>query len=101
MVPLYATMLAARRVLSQSGPFLVGSPIPAGDALSIAVSPDGAVLASAQREGAIAIIDTATGRPVGPSLHGHDGGVSDVEFSGDSRFIPMANGWLRPETMAK
>lgn len=85
-----ATMLAARRTLSQSGPFLVGSPIPAGDALSIAVSPDGAMLASAQREGAIDIIDTATGRPVGPSLHGHDGGVRDAEFSPDGRWLASA-----------
>ncbi|MCH5376685.1 MAG: WD40 repeat domain-containing protein, partial [Planctomycetes bacterium] len=85
-----ATMLAARWVLSKGGPFLVGSPIPAGDALSIAVSPDVTMLASAQREGAIDIIDTATGRPVGPSLHGHKGGVRDVEFSPDGRWLASA-----------
>ena len=85
-----ATMLAARQILTQDGPFLVGSPIPAGDALAIAVSPDGAMLASAQREGIIDLIDTATRRRVGPSLRGHSGGVRDVEFSPDSRRLASA-----------
>jgi len=92
-----AAMLAARRVLTQDGPFLIGSPVAAGDALSIALSPDGALLASAQRGGVIDLIDTATRQHVGPSLRGHVGGIRDVEFSPDGRWLASAgaDGTLR------
>jgi len=92
-----AAMLAARWALTQNGPFLVGSPVAAGDALSIAVSPDGAMIASAQRNGIIDLIDTATRRRIGQSFRGHDGGVRDVDFSPNDRLLASvgADGTVR------
>ncbi|CAB1085039.1 High-affnity carbon uptake protein Hat/HatR [Olavius algarvensis Delta 1 endosymbiont] len=92
-----AAMLAARRALSRDGPFLAGSPVAAGDALSIAMRGDGTMVASAQRNGAIDLIDTATGRRVGASLRGHRGGVRDVDFSPDGRRLASvgADGTVR------
>jgi WD40 repeat protein len=82
-----ATMFAARGALARGDPFLVGSPIPAGDALALAVSPDGSLVATAQRNGTIDIIDTATRQQVGPSLRGHAGGVEDLDFGPDGRWL--------------
>ncbi len=76
-------MIAARQALAGNGPFLLGSPIPVGDALSLALSPNGAFLAAGQRDGSIVIVDTATRMPVGAPLSGHEGGVEDLEFSPD------------------
>lgn len=78
-----AAMIAARNMLDRNGPFLVGSPIPVGDALSLALSPDGRLLAVGDRNGGIAIIDTATRRQIGAPLGGHKGGIEDLDFSPD------------------
>jgi WD40 repeat protein/serine/threonine protein kinase len=85
-----ATMLAARRTLARGDPFLVGSPIPAGDALALAVSPDGALVATAQRDGNIDIIDTSTRQRIGPRLRGHVGGIEDLDFGPDGRWLASA-----------
>ena len=92
-----AAMVAARRVLDRGGPFLVGSPIAAGDAYAMAMRPDGSLLASAQRDGRILLIDTATRRQVGPSLEGHVGGVRDIAFGPDGRRLASggADGTVR------
>jgi WD40 repeat protein len=82
-----ATMFAARRALARGDPFLVGSPIPAGDALALALSPDGSLVATARRDGTIGIIDTATRQPVGTGLRGHVGGVEDLDFGPDGRSL--------------
>ncbi|GAB4224971.1 MAG: hypothetical protein Tsb0032_30500 [Kiloniellaceae bacterium] len=85
-----ASLLAARRALAQPGPYLFGSPIPAGDALAIALSSDGALLATAQRNGRIDLIDTATRQRVGSSLQGHKGGIRDLDFAPDGRHLASA-----------
>lgn len=85
-----ASMIAARRALSAAGPFLLGSPISAGDALSLAMSPDGALLATGQRDGTIDLIDLTIRRPAGPSLRGHRGGVQDLAFAPDGRTLVSA-----------
>ena len=76
-----AAMIAARDLLTRGNPVVLGSPIPAGDALAIAMSPDGSLLAVGQRNGNIDIVDTATRKRVGPSLRGHSSGVEDLDFS--------------------
>lgn len=90
-----AAMLAARRALTRDGPFIVGSPLSAGDALSIALSPDGRLLASGQRDGAIDLIDTASRKHIGHTLRGHAGGGSGMWISvqtaaGLCRWVSMA-----------
>jgi WD40 repeat protein len=82
-----AAMIEARRMLARGDPVVVGSPIAAGDALAIAVSPDGTMVAAGQRNGSIDIIDTATRQRIGPSLRGHRGGVEDLDFAPDGRSL--------------
>jgi WD40 repeat protein len=80
-----ATLVAARRVLAGGGPFLMGSPIAAGDALAIALSPDGKQIAIAQRDGSIRLVDTQTKQMSRSPLTGHRGGVRDLEFGSNGR----------------
>src|SRR5262249_27703416 len=76
-----AAMIAARDLLTRGNPVVLGSPIPAGDALAVAMSPDGSLLAVGQRNGNIDVLNTATRKRVGPSLRGHSSGVEDLDFS--------------------
>jgi WD40 repeat protein len=85
-----ASMIAARQTLSGRGPFLLGSPISVGDALSIAMSPDGGLLAAGRRDGTIVLIDAGMRRPIGPTLKGHEGGVQDLAFSPDGHGLVSA-----------
>ena len=85
-----AAMIAARQRLAENGPHLLGGPIPVGDALSLALSPDGAFLAVGGRDGTVTIIDPVTKQPVGAPLNGHDGGVEDLEFGPDGRMLASA-----------
>ena len=82
-----AALLEARRVLAKGGVFPSGSPIPAGDALAIDLSPDGRSLAMADRGGQITLIDTRSRQPLGDRLVGHQGAVRDVAFSADGRLL--------------
>ncbi|MEZ5933879.1 MAG: protein kinase [Alphaproteobacteria bacterium] len=93
-----AAMLAARRTLAGEGPFLIGSPIDAGDALAIALDRQGSLLAVGEREGPIRIFDIRNGRWLPPGLSGHHGGVRDLDFgpNGDRLASAGADGsvWL-------
>ena len=75
-----AALMKARQILSKRGAFFIGSPIPAGDALAIALSPNGSILAAGQRNGEIYLIDTLTRHRIEPSLQGHSNGVRDLDF---------------------
>ena len=92
-----ASLIASRRSLAKGGPFVLGSPARADDALAITMSADGALLAVAKRDGAIDLVDTATRRQIGPSLRGHRGGVRDVEFGPRGRRLASvgADGTIR------
>ena len=85
-----AALAAARRALARWGPVVFGSPIAVGDALAIALNADGSLLATAQRNGNIDLIDTATGRKIGSSLRGHVGGVRDLDFGPRGRWLASA-----------
>lgn len=82
-----AALISARRLLSKGEPFLLGSPIPAGDALTIALNPDGSILAAGQRDGEIYLIDTLTRHRIEPSLRGHSKGVRDLDFAPHGRML--------------
>ncbi len=85
-----ATLVAARRALARPGPFLFGSPIATGDALAIALTGDGSLLAVARRNGDIDLIDVTTRRRIGSSLRGHSGGVWDLDFGPHGRLLASA-----------
>jgi WD40 repeat protein len=61
---------------------------------SVAFSPDGTLLASAQ-ERSIIIWDVASRSPIGESLEGHDDWVRDAVFSPDGKLLASADGGKR------
>ncbi len=91
-----AAMVRARRVLAESIVYLLGSPIPAGDAITLALSPDGSLVASGHRDGTIDLIDAHT-RELRGTLHGHKGGIRGLDFSpsGDQLVSVGTDGTIR------
>jgi len=57
----------------------------------VAVSPDGALVATGSLDGTAKLWDLATGREV-LTLFGHDGPVNTVAFSPDGRFLATVSG---------
>jgi WD40 repeat protein len=62
-----------------------------GPLLGVAVSPDGALVATGSLDGTAKLWDLATGQEV-LTLFGHDGPVNTVAFSPDGRFLATASG---------
>ena len=91
-----AAIARARRALADGGLSLLGSPIPAGEALGIALAPDGRRLAIAQADGEIHLYDVP-GRRLLQRLQGHRGGVRAVAFAPDGRLLASSgvDGTLR------
>ncbi|GGE03190.1 hypothetical protein GCM10011390_22560 [Aureimonas endophytica] len=80
-------MIAARQQLSDETPQPLGSPVSVGDALSIAMSPNGRLLAVGGRDGTVRMIDTGTRQFAGTSYAAHEGGIEHLEFSPDGRLL--------------
>ncbi|MGB5466737.1 MAG: hypothetical protein WBM84_11705, partial [Sedimenticolaceae bacterium] len=80
-----AAIISAREALAQGEVFILGSPIPAGDALTIALSPDGKLLAIGQVDGTIDLFDVQTQRLREHSLVGHQGAVRALEYDSEGR----------------
>jgi len=92
-----AAMISARQTLEQGGPFLFGSALVAGEALTIALNPQGSMLAIGSVDGALELIDTADRRIIQPAVKDHQGGLRDIAFSpdGSSMVSASADGTLR------
>lgn len=75
-----AAVIAARQTLSQGKVFLLGSPISAGEAITIAMDPGGTLLGIGQAGGNIDLFDIQNRRRWPRSLTGHKGGVRALEF---------------------
>ncbi|MBX2825748.1 MAG: protein kinase [Gammaproteobacteria bacterium] len=82
-----AAMVTARQHLARGGPFLLGSPIVAGDALTLALNPQGSLLAVGGVDGSVEFIDTASRRYLQRDEPAHQGGVRDLAFSPDGRVL--------------
>lgn len=92
-----AAMVSARQHLAKGGPFLLGSPLVAGQALSIALNPQGSILAIGTVDGVINLVDTASRTPIQGGVQDHIGGIRDIAFHPEGRMMVSAgtDGTLR------
>lgn len=92
-----AAMVSARTTLERGGPFLFGSPYSASGALSIALNPQGSLLAIGTIDGNLELIDTANRVAIQAPVKDHNGGIRDVNFSPDGTAVvtASADGTLR------
>ncbi len=73
-------LIRARQVLAEGRVFPVGEPIEVGDALSVAVTSDGATFAIGGRDGWVQLWDVASRQPQSDRRTGHNDGVNKVVF---------------------
>ena len=74
-------MLQARITLAKGMPVPVGELVAAGDALSIAISPDAGSVVTGSRDGMVRILDSKSRLQVGEDLEGDIGGIQDIAFA--------------------
>lgn len=68
-----------------------GSAMDVGDALALALRPDGEVVATGNRDGTVRLWEAASGRALGAPLDGHDAAVEALAFSPDGRWLVSAS----------
>jgi len=73
-------LIESRVALAADPVVPIGAPLRVGDALAVALTPDGEVLAVGGRDGSVMLCDTATRMPIGEASEGHDGGVEAMTF---------------------
>ncbi|MGF1551430.1 MAG: WD40 repeat domain-containing serine/threonine protein kinase [Paracoccaceae bacterium] len=83
-------LVAARRVLEAGGVVPFGSPVVVGDALAMALSRDGRLMALGNRSGTRDLFDVAGRRWIARSLAAHARGVRDLAFAPDGQRIASA-----------
>ena len=86
-----AAMVTARHTLERGGPFLFGSPLVASNALAIALNPQGSILAVGSIDGSMEFLDTANRSVIQAPVKDHEGGIRDIEFSPDGRYLVTAS----------
>jgi WD40 repeat protein len=67
-------------------------PADRADAFALGFTPDGRTLATGGNDGKVLLWNTRTGRPLGPPLARHAGGVGSVSFSPDGRVLAAVGG---------
>lgn len=87
---LRGALVTARAELAQRLVVPAGDPIAVGDVLTIALTSDGALLATGSRSGALTLWDTATRRPL-VDLAGHTDGIEEIVFGADGLIMASAD----------
>ncbi len=85
-------MATARKNIAAGGPMLLGSPLAVGDALSVAMSPDGTLAVTGGRDGLIRLIDARTRSIIGTPVDAGIGGIEDLTFDASgTHFLATGN----------
>ncbi len=84
-------LIEARRMLAgEAGWVPLGAPIPVGDALDLAITPDGSTALVGDRDGRIVVVDTTT-RTISHTLDGHARAVLDIIVDPTGRWAASAD----------
>lgn len=87
------TALVSARAAEQDLPLVPSTPsIDVGDALSVAIRPDGGQVATGGRDGTIRLWDSSTGDGVGELIGGHAKSVEDLRYTPDGTSLLSAGG---------
>lgn len=86
-----SALVDASRILGESPLAPAASSFVVGDALSVAVSPDGSLVASGYRDGTVQIWEPMMGAAVGTIVAAHDGAINDIVFTADGTGLITAS----------
>ncbi|UWR21191.1 protein kinase domain-containing protein [Sulfitobacter sp. S190] len=78
-------LLKARSILATGLPVPMGTPVAVGDALALAISPDGRHVIVGGRDGTIRILDATNRQQIGERLVSDLGGIQDIAFAPDGK----------------
>ncbi len=86
-----SALVEASRVLADAPLAPAASNVGVGDALSVAVAPDGSLVAAGYRDGTIRLWEPMLGGPITEPLDGHGGAVNDIAFTSDGGSLISAS----------